>query len=70
MPVWSFLTQVITPCLSSPITSQRQHSEVTQALHSIMLLNFWVAVELIRFPLKPMCVKHLEVLSNGLSIKY
>ena len=39
--------------VSSPITSQRQHSQVTQALHSIMLLNFWVAVELIRCPLKP-----------------
>jgi hypothetical protein len=26
-------------------SSQRQHSEVIQALHRIMLLNFWVAAE-------------------------
>ena len=54
--------------VSSPITSQRQHSEVTQALHSIILVNFRVAVVLIRCPLKPipsgMC-KFAETLGSA-----
>lgn len=52
MPIWSFWhSQVITP--HHPLHHKDSILKVTQALHSITLLNFWVSVELIRCPLKP-----------------
>jgi hypothetical protein len=45
-------SQVITPS-HHPLHHKDSILKVTQALPSITLLNFWVAVELIRCPLKP-----------------